>query len=40
MAYVQPDFAEGADDLQLVMEKTRAGTGCGTCKNLVREFLS
>ncbi len=30
----------GADDLGKVMAQTRAGTGCGTCKGLVKEFLA
>ena len=29
----------GADDLAKLMAQTRAGTGCGTCKGLVKEFL-
>ena len=32
-------IAEGANDISLVMTATRAGTGCGSCKNLVRDFL-
>ena len=31
--------ANGIADLAVVMEQTRAGTGCGTCKSSVREFL-
>ena len=31
---------DGADELSKVMEATRAGTGCGTCKGLVKEFLA
>lgn len=29
----------GADSLEKVMSQTRAGTGCGTCKNLVKSLL-
>ena len=31
---------DGAADLPKVMAATRAGTGCGTCKGLVKEFLA
>lgn len=31
--------AAGNRELGAVMNQTRAGTGCGTCKSLVREFL-
>ena len=30
---------DGADDLPKLIAATRAGTGCGTCKGLVKEFL-
>lgn len=30
----------GASDLPAIMAQTRAGTGCGTCKGLVKEFLA
>ncbi|HEX8464996.1 MAG TPA: FAD-dependent oxidoreductase [Abditibacterium sp.] len=29
----------GASDLPMVMQQTRAGTGCGSCKSLVKQFL-
>jgi nitrite reductase (NADH) large subunit len=29
----------GAHDLPMVMQQTRAGTGCGSCKSLVKQFL-
>ncbi len=31
---------DGANDLPAIMNATRAGTGCGTCKGLVKEFLA
>ena len=31
---------DGAVDLPMIMAQTRAGTGCGTCKSSVKEFLS
>ena len=31
---------DGASDLPKLMAATRAGTGCGTCKGLVKEFLA
>ena len=31
---------DGAADLPMIMERTRAGTGCGTCKSSVKEFLA
>ncbi len=31
---------EGAHDLPAIMSATRAGTGCGTCKGLAKEFLA
>ena len=31
---------DGAADLPMLMAATRAGTGCGSCKGLAREFLS
>ena len=33
-------MADGAADLPALMNATRAGTGCGSCKGLVREFLA
>lgn len=31
---------DGAADLPMIMAATRAGTGCGTCKSSVKEFLA
>lgn len=31
---------DGASDLPMIMAQTRAGTGCGTCKSSVKEFLT
>ena len=31
---------DGATDLPAIMAATRAGTGCGTCKSSVKEFLA
>ena len=31
---------DGAADLPMIMTATRAGTGCGTCKSSVKEFLA
>lgn len=36
---IRDSIKGGADDLGKVMAATRAGTGCGTCKGLVKEFV-
>ena len=39
-AAIRGALENGADDLPAIMAQTRAGTGCGTCKSLVKEFLA
>ena len=37
---IRDAMQNGAADLPALMAATRAGTGCGSCKNLAREFLA
>ena len=37
---IRCSIREGAIDLPMIMAATRAGTGCGTCKSSVKEFLA